>query len=762
MSATIEANRPDQITREQKLALARALQPITSRMRTDVTAVKANGKQAWTNEPLTEERLVKHVNGGPARGCCPIKEGEDVTLFAAFDLDSHKGEVSWPDMATVADNIVQAAAILGLEAIPFRSSGGNGIHLIFLWDDAQPAYSVRQCLKSILESVGLKDGAGGLIKKEVEVFPKQDQVAIGGRGNQIVLPLAGLSEPLIPFLGYEPAGKDYVLSMAWPVSEPVPVVERPARVQRAAVVSVEGLETILDALRGIPNTGADELDYDTWRNVIFALHDATGGSPEGLSLAHEFSAKSSKYDGDFLDNRVWPYIRGERDNVVPGEYIQTVATKFGWRENIDHLFEVLTPAVGGGGNGGDIGALPPDDDEWPNLARNGAGDILALLDNVIRAVRCFAMLGCRVAYDEFKDEVMVTTDRTGADGWRPLRDVDYVNFRRTLEIRGFKPISREMMRDVVLAVASENHFDSAILWAKKLKWDGVPRVERYFATHFGAEDTPYARVVALYMWTALAGRVLVPGIKADMSPVLIGHQGIRKSSGVAAMAPHVDAFLEIDFGDDDEKNARKLRGVLIAETGEMKGFQKKEQNHIKAFMSRQWEVWVPKYMERATRYARRCLFIGTSNDGEFLVDETGNRRWLPLDVTKVELELIERDRDQLWAEAVVLFEAKGVMWKEAEDLGKDKHAAHMISDEWENAIARWLDEPLDDGTTFGARHFNIGDVLAGALGIDIKHMDRKAEVRAGKALRKLGYDKHQTWHDGRNVKRWAKKGASLS
>lgn len=735
---------------ELKQALVGALHPITSRVRTDVTAVKANGKQAWTNEPLTRERLMRHVNGvGPARGCCPIKEGESVTMVGLYDLDSHKGELTWAQMAEWAERISNAAQMVGLEPIPFRSSGGNGIHLLFIWDEPQDAYSVRQVMRDVLGGLGLTDGVGGLIVNEVEVFPKQDKVSPGGRGNQFILPLAGLSEPLLPLLGYEPMGKDAAIGLEWPASEPVPVTIKEERGARGSVEAV-GLETLRSALQAIPNSGLDELDYDAWRNIIFGIHYETEGSPDGLSLAHEFSAKSSKYDPDFLDNRVWPYIT-DKDGAISGRTVMAKAREYGWQEDISHMFEPL-PVLAGEAEGGAV----LEDEELPSFQRNKSGEIMAVLDNVIKGVQCYQLTGLRVAYDQFLDEIMLTEDRTGTDGWRPLKDVDYVTIRLRLEQRDFKPIGRELIRDVVMAVAMENQFDSAILWASKLKWDGKPRIRQFFTDYFGAADDEYTRAVSLYTWTALAGRVLVPGIKADMSPTLISPQGYRKSTGIAAMTPSEDSFCEIDFGDDDDKNARKMRGRIIVETGEMKGFQKREQEHIKAFMSRRIEVWVPKYMERAMQYPRRCIFIGSSNQEEFLVDETGNRRHLPLFVNIGDVDAITRDKDQLWAEAIVVFRELGIVWQEAETLAKDKHQAHMIHDAWEGVIEAWLSGD-DDGVARDSRGLQLAEIITGALGIYVANIDRKTEVRVGKIMRKLKYEKRQTWSGGKNHKAWHKK-----
>jgi len=86
--------------------------------------------------------------------------------------------------------------------------------------------------------------------------------------------------------------------------------------------------TLKAALTKIPNAGQNELDYDDWRNVIFAIHRETGGQDHGLRLAHAWSARSSKYSADFIDNHVWPYIRSDRPDAVTGLTILKMAKQY--------------------------------------------------------------------------------------------------------------------------------------------------------------------------------------------------------------------------------------------------------------------------------------------------------------------------------------------------------------------------------------------------------------------------------------------------
>lgn len=169
------------------------LDPIIERVyRGHCWAKTADGPRRL-NEPLTPHHVTRHLTGRAAFGVCPMGPGESTTRLALLDFDSHGGETPWAEMSRVALRVMDRADLLGLHAIPFRSSGGNGIHLYFLWDEPQDAYSVRLLLVSLLIQCGLSSGTGGVAAEEVEVFPKQDRVPANGYGSMFILPLAGKS-----------------------------------------------------------------------------------------------------------------------------------------------------------------------------------------------------------------------------------------------------------------------------------------------------------------------------------------------------------------------------------------------------------------------------------------------------------------------------------------------------------------------------------------------------------------------------------------
>jgi hypothetical protein len=391
-------------------------------------------------------------------------------------------------------------------------------------------------------------------------------------------------------------------------------------------------------------------------------------------------------------------------------------------------------------------ALPP-------FKRDKNGSIYKTVENVTMAVRRADYCLMDIGFDEFRDEIMCTP--VGQQQWRPFADDDYTRLRITLEKRGFKAVPRDLIRDVVLLVAKENRFDSAITWLSSLRWDGMQRIDNYLATYLGADDTPYSRAVSRYMWTALAGRVMQPGVKADMVPILVGEQGTRKSTSVAAMAPGVEFFVEVSLHEKDDNLSRLMRGRLVAEIGELRGLHTKELESIKAFITRTHENWVPKFFEFATQFPRRLLFVGTTNREEFLADETGNRRWLPVHIRMGDTQAIERDRDQLWAEAREMFNQGGVYYQAAQSMGVLVHEQHTIVDTWVDTISDWLDQadPLTGVVPRTRPHLRLAEVLASALGFEDKHMDQRATKRAASVLKTIGYRRQKVREGGKAI--WA-------
>lgn len=532
---------------------------------------------------------------------------------------------------------------------------------------------------------------------------------------------------------------------------PAPVLEVWQAIGKsAAVATPAGGKPPLDLTPAQIEEALGALDpdetYGEWLKVGMALHHQTEG--QGFDVWDAWSSKGGKYQGEQDLQKHWDSF-GQRmfgADITAG-YLLKRASERGVHIAVDCAddFDSLVPT-------------PSARPALPVFQRTDKGEILASKENVSMALRRADVCGWELRHDAFRDEVMLAPP--GTDEWRPFRDTDYLQLCIGLErgATGFKDIPKERIRDTVAYVAEANTFDSARCWLEAQEWDGVPRVATFLPQFFGTADTPYMQAVGMYIWTALAGRIMTPGIKADMVPVAVGAQGSGKSSAVAAIVPSADFFLELDLGGKDDELARLMRGKLVIELGELNGLRAREAEHVKAFITRQYEEWVPKYREMQVRYARRCVFFGTTNKDEFLADDTGHRRWLPFRAGTCNPQGVIDNRGQLWAEGLQLFKASGVMWQGAEELAKAEHDAFVVRDAWEELVEAWLTTPdsMADGDKPIDSPFTAVGVLTGALSMKAAVINHSVKERMAKVLKdlgpKLGFAARKTRIDGKQVR----------
>ena len=395
------------------------------------------------------------------------------------------------------------------------------------------------------------------------------------------------------------------------------------------------------------------------------------------------------------------------------------------------------------------------DEKSEQLRTLGSERLAARLGDVIAAMSCPDIAGVRLAYDTFTGPSISDVEN---NTWREFTDADAIELRVRLESKCFKTVSGQMARDALTGLMGRNQIDTAQLWAEGLPpWDGVSRVDDFMTKHFGAEDNAYARSVSRYMWSAMAGRLLEPGAKCDMVVILVGAQGGGKSTGVMSMCPNPEAFAELSFHKADDDTKRLLRGRLIVEIAELAGMGKRDAETLKQFLSARFDMWRPNYHEGMARYERRCIFIGTSNRDDFLKDPTGHRRFLPIKVGKADIEAIQRDRDQLWAEGITLFNKYGVLFARAEELAKDEHEEFEQSNSLAERIERDLKAraPMGLPRLWDSPCLKLDDVMA-LLDIPPRDMARMQQEVCN-ALRALGYEKtKRRWEGEKPAWRWVR------
>lgn len=410
-----------------------------------------------------------------------------------------------------------------------------------------------------------------------------------------------------------------------------------------------------------------------------------------------------------------------------------------------------------------LGEEPEKNKELPAWARDKHGQPEATLYNLRLALERSDICNYTPRYDTFRDEV-IYCDCAG--NWFPESDEIPIELRMRLEtVYQFREIAKEKMRDAIWYVAKRNRTDTAQDWLNSLEWDGEHRIEYFFSRYIGCKDTPYTRAVSLYLWTGLAGRILEPGLKADMIPVIQSPEGYRKSSAIEAIAPTPEQFVELDFSEKDADLARKMRGALVGEIAELRGLRTRELEGILAWCSRRFEKWIPKFKEYSSTFPRRLMFVATTNEEEFLDGARKHRRWLPLTAKDLaDTASIVKDRAYLWAEAREVFLRNGLHYEKADTLAKKHRERYRIKDLWEEVIQDWLRTPdsLDGHKPEDAEFVTLLDVARFALNLDPKNLKRLDEKKISDCLRVLGLEPARRYVDGVQARVWVKKDADLA
>jgi predicted P-loop ATPase len=518
---------------------------------------------------------------------------------------------------------------------------------------------------------------------------------------------------------------------------------------------------------GLPEFDAEPADISKLQLSDKVRAFLTDGTVDGDRSATLFSAGIALYGAGLSDATVLSTLR---QNPHSWEVAldhrgqdEDRATLYLWREHCLKARAKLASSVAGPQDFSVVLAGAPGGEGSPPapplpVTRTKAGKIEPTAHNLRAALLTKGLLSIKLAFDDFTADVMFAK-RDGE--WQPFTENNYFDVRLALEKgpAGFAPIGEQLLRAAIRWAAEQNRMDSARTWMDTIvpPWDGVPRIETFLSTYFGAEDTPYTRACSRMLWTSLAGRAIGP-TKADGVVILVGKQGIAKSLSIEAMAPAKEYFTEINLAKGEDDIRRQIRGRLVGEMGELKGMRAKEITHLKSFVTAYADEWIPKYMEKPLVVPRRIVFIGSTNDAEFLHDDTGERRWFPVDVKLGRPEEVARDRLQLYAEAAARFTIYGTRhdYQAANDLAGDARRARTVGEVWEDSIAVWLATPDDlTGAAPATRKFlQTREIAQGALRMEAKELGHAQAMRIGRAMRMLGYELVVVRDGARTVKAW--------
>lgn len=366
-------------------------------------------------------------------------------------------------------------------------------------------------------------------------------------------------------------------------------------------------------------------------------------------------------------------------------------------------------------------------------------------ENICRILRNHKEFKNTFRFDSYRAvaerQVVINNNRL----WRNIVDVDAIDVQTRISILfpQFTMVSKNMAWDALMRVVDEHTYDSGLNYLQSLTWDKKPRLDTWLtSTYHAPSDALHAAIGANWV-KGMVKRVIEPGCKFDYVLVLEGAQGIRKSSSLAILAGAL-GHVETTMSTDTKDFFLQFVGNAIVEFSEGETLSRTETKRLKAIITVQNDKFRPPYGKATINNPRRCVFAMTTNQEEYLKDETGNRRWLPVAVKGIaDTDWLQENREQLFAEAYHRVSVlKETTYEFPDDDMLAAQNARRVSDPDEERIVEWYwsmmmtDGMRADGVTaemvfrgalngFGSMKrseaMSIAGVLKDALGLTRVH-----------------------------------------
>lgn len=295
---------------------------------------------------------------------------------------------------------------------------------------------------------------------------------------------------------------------------------------------------------------------------------------------------------------------------------------------------------------------------------------------------------------------------------------------------GFAP-QPPQVAEAVEALARANGYHPVRQYLKSLNWDGIERQDYWITDYIGAPRNPYTMRISRWFLMGMVARVMDPGCKFDYCLVLEGTQGRRKSAMFKVLAGEWFGDTDLDLNNKDSMIS--IQGKWIHEFAELDSLQRSESTRQKSFLSRTVDQYRPPYGHRNVTNPRQLVFGGTTNTWAWNKDETGGRRFWPIECPHdIDCDGLAAVRDQLFAEAYVRYMRGDRFWPTSEEQRKifdpeqiKRHQVDGYVDILENFVKGKIELfPMTDAAEY--------------LKIDPARLSRDIQTRIGKALTMLG------------------------
>lgn len=355
------------------------------------------------------------------------------------------------------------------------------------------------------------------------------------------------------------------------------------------------------------------------------------------------------------------------------------------------------------------------------LTRIGKGPPVSNASNATIATA--QIFGSRLYYDEFHEKIFIA-DASGAA--REWSDTDAMSLQLKLQ-RDVKLINCSLASvQTAITVLAKRHTRNCVAdWLNGLRWDGVRRLSLVFPLGWGTRSNRYYIRAGRNFLLGMVARALNPACQLDTMPVFEGAQGIFKSSALKVLAG--DWFAEVGAAFESKDFLIDLGGVWLAEVAELASMKKADIEKIKAIITTTTRRFRAPYARTTETHPRRGVFAGTTNAEQYLADDTGNRRFIPVQCGRIDLAYLRMHREQLFAEAVALIKAGRKWWVMPRQSTADMQSSRLAADPWGEQIRRYLaNNTLTEVTSHE---------LMNAVGVVAANQTRGTQTRIGVAMK---------------------------
>ena len=329
----------------------------------------------------------------------------------------------------------------------------------------------------------------------------------------------------------------------------------------------------------------------------------------------------------------------------------------------------------------------------------------------------------------------------------PVQETDYLSAGALIEgIYKCGYIAPGIVRGCLRVIGKNASYNPVRDYLNNLVWDGKKRIETLFPDICGSISTDYTKALGKNFLIGSVARIMEPGCTMQITPVLEGAQGTGKSTFVSVLyGRKYSTISRAEIGTKDFISG--ILGCWGVELSELSSIRKSDLEHIKAVLAAPEDKVRLAYREDDEIFPRQCVFIGTTNESEYLQDATGGRRFFPIKVSKIDLVSLRQKRDQFWAEAVYFYKNNPRWWDFPEQETLDEQEKRYEHDSWDDKIVPWLNNPLHV-------EFTTTDILSDCLGIEVGKQGKSEQTRVSKILRKLGCEKSRKMIEGAQVRFW--------